>query len=523
MSYMTYLAVSIAADDVTLAGVQIEAAKAAGAEMIELRTDYLAGLDGDKVDTVLEAAKATGLPIIVTCRDSSEGGANDYPQGLRVDMLVRSVRAGADFIDCEYANYLSDDVRVAIDTVLDEHSGCRLILSAHDFEGMFDDLDQLYADIVEARGDAIPKLVYTAGHINDCFAAIDLLREKRGDAIVLCMGQAGLMMRVLAKKFGGFVTFASLDAASATAPGQVTVEEMNTSYRWDSVGADTKLFGVIGSPVGHSMSPAIFNACFGADGVDGLYLPLLVEGQSEEFETFIDNVTTRERLGQLDFGGFSVTIPHKAHALDHAEKMGQYVEALAANIGAVNTLKIGVNGSVSAYNTDFAGAMDALAAAMGTGRHGLHGVKVAVVGAGGVGRAIVAGLVDVGAKVTVYNRTVHKAQSLGEEFDCRWAGLDEMPSMDAKVIVNCTSIGMYPEVDASPVPVECLKRGMVVFDTVYNPLETLLLKQTRAAGAQTVSGAEMFVRQAMAQYKLFVGRDADEDLMRATVLEKLGR
>ena len=148
-----------------------------------------------------------------------------------------------------------------------------------------------------------------------------------------------------------------------------------------------------------------------------------VEGDTEELNTFLDHVSGRPKFG---FGGFSVTLPHKTHALHYANLHGDYVDNLAEAIGAVNTLKIGFNGLLSAYNTDYSGAMDALIAAMGVDRHDLHKTKVAVVGAGGVARAVVAGLADVGARVTIYNRTVSKAQSLAKEFGCKSASVDKL-------------------------------------------------------------------------------------------------
>lgn len=176
---------------------------------------------------------------------------------------------------------------------------------------------------------------------------------------------------------------------------------------------------------------------------------------------------------------------------------------------------------LSAYNTDYAGALDAITQGMGIERSGLRGVPVAVVGAGGVSRAIVAGLTDAGARVTIYNRTVERAQELAADFDCEAAGLEGLSLLDAKLLVNCTSIGMHPKVDASPVPAECLKPDMVVFDTVYNPAETLLLKQAKANGAKTIDGVAMFVNQAAAQFRLFTGQPADVALMRKVVLEGL--
>ena len=518
---MSYLAVSIAAADLRTATEQMRSAKAAGADMLELRLDHLNELTVERAVNMIAAARSFSLPFIATCRDAAEGGVNDYPGDLRLSVLIESINAGADYVDCEFANF-SDSVKNQIMSALGSNPKCRLILSAHNFDGRFYNINQLYESICLCCPEAIPKLVYAANHINDCFEAVDLLRNRKSDAIVLCMGAEGMIMRLLAGKYGGYLSFASLCSDTATAPGQVTIDEMVGLYRWNAIDGDTKIFGVIGSPVGHSMSPAIFNACFEADNVNAVYLPLLVQGQARQFDEFIDNITFREQQGYVDFGGFSVTIPHKAHLIDYAERKGQYVEPLAVNIGASNTIKIGLNGCVSAYNTDYAGAMDALADAIGVTRHGLHSVSVAVIGAGGVGRALVAGLVDVGAKVTVYNRTIEKAKALASEFGCRYAGADEIENLSAQVIVNCTSVGMYPNVDASPVPAQCLKAGMIVFDTVYNPLETMLLRQANAAGAKVVSGAEMFVRQAMAQYKLFVGRNPNEELMRKTVLDRLG-
>jgi len=512
---MTYLAVPIAAENTAEARRQIKYAKQAGAEMLELRTDYLTEPRLSTVKELVGFAKEGSLPVIVTCRDKAQGGAAELPLELRTSILVAAVDAGADFIDCEYSNFLIVETGRQIREALSNNRGARLILSAHSFKGPFENLVGLYEQIRGEFADAIPKLVYTAKHINDCFEAFDLLHNKNGDAIVLCMGQAGIMSRVLAKKLGGFLTFGCLDDKTATATGQITADQLKSLYRWDNVDAETRLFGVIGSPISHSLSPAIFNACFARQKINSLYLHVLLEGGQEHFDEFLDNIRTRQWLG---FNGFSVTIPHKANALDYARSAGESLEALAVDIGAVNTLKVGLNGRVSGYNTDYAGAMDALASSPGTGKIELHNIKVAVAGAGGAGRAVVAGLANVGAKITIYNRTVEKAKGLAEEFGCKYASLDELEQMDATVVINCTSVGMYPDVDATPVPVGCLRPGMTVFDTIYNPVETLLLKHARAAGAGTINGVEMFIRQAMAQFKLFTGSEADEDVMRKTVL-----
>jgi len=513
----TRLTVPIAAKNLEQARRQIEAARAAGAEMLELRVDYFEDLGADLVTGLVGEIKTAGdeaIGVIVTCRDENQGGAIQYPQELRVETLVAAIKAGAEFIDFEYENFLDGQSRGRIETALSQSSGSRLILSAHNFDAKFNDIGKLCRDILDLAPASIPKLVYTAQHINDCFDAFDLLHEAGGERIVFCMGAAGLISRIIAKKLGSFVTFASIDPGSATAPGQVTIEQFRNLYRGDCIDAETELFGVIADPVGHSLSPAIHNACFADQDMNRLYLPLLVQGGKREFNSFLHNAFERK---WLDFRGFSVTIPHKRSALDYVRASGGFVEPLAEKIGAANTVIAEPGGRLAAYNTDYAGALDAITAGMTIDRAELAGMPVAVVGAGGVSRAIVAGLNDIGAEVKIYNRTVEKAERLACEFNCEFAPLDELPNLDAKLVINCTSIGMYPKVDATPVPAESLTEDMAVFDTVYNPAETLLLKQAADKGAKTIDGISMFVNQAMAQFRLFTNSAGDAALMRETV------
>jgi 3-dehydroquinate dehydratase/shikimate dehydrogenase len=397
---------------------------------------------------------------------------------------------------------------------LSKNSRARLILSAHNFETKFDNINKVYRSIITIFPAAIPKLVYTAGHINDCFEAFDLLHQTGGERIVFCMGEAGLISRIIAKKLGSLVTFASIDEKTATAPGQLTIEQLKRLYRLDSMSSDTELFGVIAEPVGHSLSPAIHNACFAEKKMNKLYLPLLVKGGQSEFDLFLNSVIVRK---WLNFRGFSVTIPHKQNALNYIRSKQGFVEPLAEKIGAVNTLVIKEDGRTAGYNTDYAAALDSITSALKVNKAGLKKLTVAVIGAGGVARAIVAGLSDACAKTKIYNRTIQKAERLAAEFGCEFAGLDDLKNLDAELVINCTSIGMHPNVDATPLPQEYLKKGMAVFDTVYNPAETLLLKQAKKKRLKRIDGLSMFINQAMAQFKLFTGKNATPKLMRKAV------
>jgi len=514
---MTRLAVPIAAATPAEAARQALAAQNARAEMLELRLDYLKDLAPDTVTAVFSETAAQcvhTLPVIATCRDKAEGGARDWPLALRLAVLEAAAKCGADFVDVEYATYRR--ATATIQGILRAHPRTRLILSAHDFSGKFSNIKDLHEKIASAGSAVIPKIVYTAGHITDCFDAFDLLHEHPGeDLIVLCMGQPGLISRVLAPKLGGFVTFAGLTPETATAPGQLTVEQSRNLYRYARIDSQTELFGVIADPVAHSMSPAIHNACFAEADMNRLYLPLLVQGGQGGFDAFMDAVAARPWLG---FRGFSVTIPHKSAALAYVKAMGGWVEPLAERIGAVNTIVVADDGRLSAYNTDYAAVLDAITGTLSIDRTGLAAFPVAVVGAGGVSRAIVAGLRDAGARVTIYNRTVEKAERLADEFDCDYAGLDALRDLDARLLINGTSIGMHPNTDACPVPPACINPNIVVFDTVYNPVKTELLKNAAAAGAQTIDGVTMFVNQALAQFKLFTSQAADPGLMRSVIL-----
>ncbi len=522
----TKLTVPIAAPNLQRASRQIKAAKTAGAEMLELRTDYLENLNVDLTKKLIAGAKSDAtLPLIVTCRDKKQGGAIDYPVQLRLDVLSAALNAGAEFVDCEYENFLPSENRRKLELALSQASKARLILSAHNFEGKFDNIEKCYRQILAACLAAIPKLIYTANHINDCFEAFDLLHNTGGERIVFCMGEAGLISRIITKKLGSFVTFASIDDKTATAPGQLTIGQYKNLYRWDSINSDTELYGIIGCPVAHSLSPVVHNACFADAGLNKLYLPLLVAGGQGEFNTFMDNCLNRPWLG---FRGFSVTLPHKENAIEYVKSKQGIIDPLAEKIGAVNTLIIdegrGTSDErrISAYNTDCLAALDAITSGLGIERTGLKNMHVAIIGAGGAARAIVAGLTDAGAKITIYNRTVERGQKLAAEFHCDFAPLDNLSNINAKLLINATSIGMYPNTNETPIPKEYLKADMAVFDTIYNPAETLMLKQAKQLGCKTIPGLSMFLNQAAEQFKLFTGRDADVKLMRKVIAERLG-
>lgn len=488
----------------------------AGADAVELRLDYLSQPTEEDLRGLLADRPC---PVIVTARSPAEGGHGELSQDARLRLLEAAARLDAEWIDIELATLQAVG---SLPPALARVAARKLIVSAHDFVGR-PDLPALLARLEGGPG-AVNKIAFAASGPEDALAAIDLLRASRKPAIALAMGEHGLASRILAAKFAAFGTFASLTAGSASATGQPSIADLRGLYRWADITPATKVYGVIGCPVGHSMSPAIHNAAFAAAGQDAVYLPLRIEPGAEHFNRFIDAALARPWLG---LAGLSVTIPHKENAL--ARVGTDNVDPLAASIGAINTVALtgDPDRPMLGRNTDYAAAIDALVEAMGWAREDLAGRRVAVLGAGGAARALVAALAHYGAHTTIYNRTVLRGETLAAEFDSpvapvRAAGMDALPTARAEIVINCTPIGMFPHVDACPLPDDFDLAGVaVVFDTIYNPATTELLRRAARAGCRTVTGLEMFVNQAVAQYELWTGRPAPRQAMREVVLRRL--
>jgi 3-dehydroquinate dehydratase/shikimate dehydrogenase len=523
---MTSLCTPLTADNCQTMAEQVAQATRLGADMVELRLDHLREPSIETVRELMNRTAHFAVEVVITCRLAEEGGAFKGSEEQRITLFEAAALSGGDYIDVELAAWRrSPSLREKIDSLRLARNPSRplkLILSRHDFERTPADLSGILEDIAHEPCDAV-KLATRADSIVDSLRVLDALRGSaaKRPTIALAMGEPGILTRVLAGKFGALLTFASLEAGKESAPGQVTVTDMLGLYRWNAIGAATGLYGVIGCPVGHSMSPAIFNAAFGEVGCDAAYLPLRIEPPYDAFATFIDGCRSRPWLG---LSGCSVTIPHKENLLRYVGEQGGEVEPLARRIGAANTLQIRPDGSASlgAYNTDYRGAMEALCAGIGCTREELGRFSVAVLGAGGVGRAIVAGLRDCGCRVTIYNRTFDRARTLAAEFGAEARPLEQAANHGADVVINGTSIGMWPKVDDTPLPADALARKPVVFDTIYNPIETRLLREARWHGCRTVDGVSMFVNQAAAQFERWIGRPAPIDILRGILLRRLG-
>jgi 3-dehydroquinate dehydratase / shikimate dehydrogenase len=513
---MTHLCVPIFVTELPTARRDIAAAVAAGADLIELRTDKMR--DPSVLRLVLQD---NILPAIVTCRSKSEGGYSELDDSQRIAQLMSAIAGGARWVDLELST-------VRHMKQIPSEIESRLIQSFHDFAAKPGDLAGII-DEMDRRPAKINKIVWRAANILDSLDALKLLIPGKRPTVAFCMGECGLMSRILARKFGAFLSFGSLSNETATAPGQVTISDMKSLYRWDDIGPATKVYGVAAHPVRHSMSPAIHNAAFTAVKYDGIYLPMLVEPDYLSFKAFLDGFIA---FKELNFSGLSVTIPHKENALRYLRENSGDVEELAARIGAVNTIAINRTGgftSLEGKNTDYGAILDSITAEMKIDRENLADLRVAILGAGGTARAAVAALAYYGATIILANRTHERAQALADEFNggrgkISAVSLDDLLRSDFNVLINTTSIGMHPNIGESPIGDRRppFSSRTLVFDTIYNPIKTRLLTQAEGTGARTISGVEMFVRQAAAQFETWTDKPAPQHVMRRVISEHLG-
>ncbi len=518
-------------DEPALALRDAAQARASGADLVEYRIDRLFNGEGDDEgqEAVLRLVAESPLPCIVTCRSADEGGEYDGDDSARVS-LIEALGTAAHppkYIDFEAAAYeRSANLRQKINLAIQHDKQVRdvstgLILSSHDFHSRPSNLFALLASMRLHEASKVIKLAFRARSIRDNLEIFDILRERDRPTIVLGMGEHGLMSRVLAPKFGGFLTFAALTEQGGTAPGQPTIAELRGRYRFDSITESTKVYAVIGDPVAHSISPDVHNAGFESVGHDGVYLPLRIDAGWEPFKATLLSLLAYE---PLDFRGASVTIPHKENllrlAIEQAAAGEKWeISPVAFGAGAANTLAVRDDGTRFVDNTDALALKSLLREVLSSElADGLAGVPVVVLGAGGVARGACAALLEEGARVTVCNRTTERAERLRDELreklsdapgSIEVAEWDERHGLEAKAWINGTSIGMSGggAEGESPLDFERLKtpEDAVVLDTVYAPRRTPLLAQAEEKGLRTIDGVSVFVRQAIAQSVLWTG------------------
>ncbi|MCD6404201.1 MAG: shikimate dehydrogenase [Planctomycetes bacterium] len=463
---------------------------AVSADLAELRIDYL-----QEPPDLRRLLENRPLPVIVTNRPVREGGLFAGDEMTRVALLREAASLGADYVDIEH-----DAVGF-----LGEPAGARVIVSYHNWDETPENLVEVARMLVGTGADII-KIATRVNKATDNFRLCQLQATTGVATIVTGMGPKGIPSRVLSRKFGSYLTFAALSKNATSAPGQLTIADLVDTYNFRSTNRNTKVYGVIGNPIGHSLSPHIHNAAFRKLGEPAVYVPFEVE----DFEVFLKGCNC------LDPVGFSVTIPHKEEAF----RLVGETDAITAKIGAANTIRFGPDG-LAGTNTDWQAALEAIRAGL-VEEESLAGKRALLLGAGGAARAIAYGLASQGCRITIANRTLERAQALAREVSCDVVAWQERSGVDFDIVANSTSLGMYPAAGTTPLPKEAFRSGQIVFDAVYNPRETRFLREAREAGCRVVDGLEMFVQQALAQLGFWSFGDVPANYLRKAAMAGLG-
>jgi 3-dehydroquinate dehydratase / shikimate dehydrogenase len=450
------------------------------ADLVELRVDSVN--DPDAAGALADRRK----PVIFTCRPTWEGGAFAGSEEERKRILRDAQQRGAEYVDIEW--------RAGFRDLIAERSGRGVVLSMHDFAGVPRDLNAVAAEM-RATGAEVTKLAVTTGRLSESLPLKAIACASAAPSVVIAMGETGLATRLLASRFGSCWTY----AGDGVAPGQIPASAMLDQYGFRHLGERTAVYGVVGRPVTHSISPAMHNAAFQDLKVDAVYLPLA----AADFEDFLAFATA------LPIEGVSVTAPFKIAAFEEARA----IDPASRRVGAVNTLRRQAGGW-EACNTDVAGFLAPLGA-----QAQLQGRRATILGAGGAARAVVEGLSHAGSTVTIAARRSAQAQQLARSTGAT-AGSWPPAANSWDLLVNTTPVGTSPNVDASPLP-DGPFTGELVYDLVYNPLDTRLLRDARAAGCRTIGGLDMLIAQAERQFEWWTGAQPREGVMREAALRAL--
>jgi len=467
-----------------------------GAQLLELRLDFLA-----KPPDFKRLLADRSCPLVATVRRPADGGRWAGSEEGRRMLLRQAIVAGFDWVDVE--TDVADEIR--------RYKNVKRLVSYHNLHEVPGDLEAIYQKMCQQDPDVV-KIAVTAQQPADNLRVLNLLKNAPKPTVTLCMGDMGGPSRVLAAKYGAAWAYAVFNKEYKVAPGILSFDDLVHVYRYDQVNAETQIFGVIGDPVGHSLSPLIHNAAFQQLGLNMVYVPFRVP--RSQLPGFLKD------FDRLPVKGYSVTIPHKEAAAALAHQQDDWVKVT----GSANTLVREARG-FAAYNTDARAALDSLLAELPTATQQkpqpLERKTVLILGAGGAARSLAQAVARAGGAVLIANRSPERATKIAAEVGGRtvdWLTRDKTPF---DILINCTPVGMHPNVDDTPFPAPALRPGQVVMDTVYTPENTLLIKDARARGCQVRTGVDMFVRQAAMQFALFTGQEAPLELMHKLVKRAL--
>ncbi|QDV33871.1 shikimate dehydrogenase [Tautonia plasticadhaerens] len=471
----------------------------AGAELVELRMDCLRSEINLK-----RLLSERHTPLVFTVRRGADGGLWRGTEEKRLLLIREAIVSEVDYVDLEL------DIAKSIP----RFGHTKRIVSYHNFRETPADLDTIF-DQARGAGPDVVKVATLARSIGDAARLMEAAARSSESVptVGIAMGPLGVFTRILNRKYGAPFTYAGFNPERVFAPGMLGFDELWRDYGYNRINKDTEVYAVLGDPVAHSLSPAVHNAAFRKLGMNKVYVPLLIPGGTLK--------ASLEALSWLDLKGLSVTIPHKEAIIPLLKQVDGAVERLKA----CNTVVI-KDGVWTGHNTDYHAAMGVLEEAFGGSTRDevsvLMDKQVVILGAGGVARTIAYGLSRRGAGVALVNRDDERAARVASEVGCRYTSWAARASTPCDILINGTPVGMHPNLDDSPVPPAAFRAGMLVFDTIYHPENTMFLKLARERECRTVTGVDMFVRQAALQFKLFTGKDAPVEVMRDAVSRELG-
>lgn len=466
-----------------------------GETFFEFRLDYLHSPAGGVTAIAAFLNEHPECSVLATCRRRQNHGAFNGSIEEQIRILDAAAQAGACAVDLEIESAENSAAKPAM-----LRSKGKLIISYHNFEST-PALQTVLRRMSRIPADAY-KLVTTARKPSDNLRVLSAARTlSPARVIVLAMGETGFPTRVLSPVFGGLFTYAAPASAEGTAAGQMSARQLRHVFRVGKLSRAGKTYGVIADPVRHSISPAVHNRAFQARRIDAVYLPFRVLPAHLR-----DFMTTAEKL---PITGFSVTIPHKQKILRYLDA----VEPLARRIGAVNTVWRKA-GKWRGANADTVGVLVPLARHLRLGRS-----SVLMVGNGGAARSAAFALADAGAELSITGRNPDRVRALAKACGARPRLPEDLRKDYYDAIVHATPLGMFPHVDdcffEDRIPAD------VVFDMVYNPLETLLIRRARQQGKTVIPGIQMFLEQAARQFELWTGERAPRSAMEKAAREAL--
>ncbi|MCL2209453.1 MAG: type I 3-dehydroquinate dehydratase [Treponema sp.] len=469
-------------------------------DIAELRVDCL---DDDERLYIRRFPELAGMPVILTIRRDTDGGQFVGGEGARVKLLARGLAfAKADTrLNFAYVD-IEEDFSVPSLEEAARTFGTRIIRSYHDMNGIIENIPGKIKSM-QRSGDEIVKIAVSVKSTADILQVMKASKScPNTDKILICMGHYGICSRILAERFGSFLSYASAlsEQESPGAPGQLDVKEIAELYRFRRISKKTRVYGIIGNPLKSSVSPWFFNTVFGLENADAVYVPFPTDSVSNFFEL----------ANELEIKGFSVTVPHKESVLYELARCTETV----LSISACNTVSFTENGWFG-ENTDCTGFSDSILAFLG--RKDLKRKKITIIGAGGVARAVAVAVYRLGGKVLILNRTINKAKNIASQYKFRWGGLDnqgiEMMSKYNDIVIQTTTAGMEGNDDTDPLDLYNFSGKEAVMDLIYIPGKTHFLKRAEEAGCKIINGYDTVIRQACTQYASFFGREIPHQLL----------